>query len=190
MVCCRQTASHYFSQCWTRSMLPYSFTKPQWVSLSADILSWSNMINYFNSSRHGTVFLLCLGALTHWGWDKMSVFSQTTFAHVFFNENVWISINIALTFVPKGEINNIPALVQIMAWHHSDDKPLSEAMMLCLLTHICVTRPQWVTRNKVIYEAYMHHKEIRAVFHDGFMQHSAKIELKPYIFCIIHVCIL
>ena len=43
-----------------------------------------------------------------------------------------------------GPINNIPALVQIMAWRQLGDKPLSEAMMVLLLTHICVTRPQWV----------------------------------------------
>ena len=54
------------------------------------------------------------------------------------------SINIPLSFVPKGPIDNIPALVQIMAWHPSGDKPLSEPMMVSLLTHICVTRPQWV----------------------------------------------
>ena len=66
------------------------------------------------------------------------------FKHIFFNENVWISIKISLKFVPKGPINNIPALVQIMAWYRSDDKPLSEPMMVSLPTHICITRPQWV----------------------------------------------
>ena len=60
------------------------------------------------------------------------------------NENVRISINISLKFVPKGLINNIPALVKIMAWRRSGDKPLSEPMMVNLLTHICVTWPQWV----------------------------------------------
>ena len=43
---------------------------------------------------------------------------------------------ISLRFVPKGLINNIPALVQIMAWHRPGDKPLSEPMMVNLLTHI------------------------------------------------------
>ena len=57
---------------------------------------------------------------------------------------IWISIDISLKFVPKGPINNIPALVQIMAWRRPGDKPLSEPMMVSLLTHICVTRPQWV----------------------------------------------
>ena len=31
-----------------------------------------------------------------------------------------------------------------MAWRRPGDKPLSEPMMVSLLTHICVTRPQWV----------------------------------------------
>ena len=31
-----------------------------------------------------------------------------------------------------------------MAWRWPGDKPLSEPMMVNLLTHICVTRPQWV----------------------------------------------
>ena len=44
----------------------------------------------------------------------------------------------------KGPINNIPALVQIMAWRRPGDKRLSEPMMVSLLTHICVTRSQWV----------------------------------------------
>ena len=50
----------------------------------------------------------------------------------------------SMKFVPKGPINNIPALVQIMAWRRPGDKPLSEPMMVSLATHICVTRPQWV----------------------------------------------
>ena len=34
--------------------------------------------------------------------------------------------------------------VWIMAWRRPGDKPLSEPMMVSLLTHICVNRPQWV----------------------------------------------
>ena len=49
-----------------------------------------------------------------------------------------------MKFVPKGPINNIPALVQIMAWRRPGDKPLSEPIMVSLPTHICVTRHQWV----------------------------------------------
>ena len=69
-------------------------------------------------------------------------FADDIFKRIFVNENVRISIKISLKFVPKGPINNIPALVQIMAWRRAGDKPLSETMMVCLPTHICVTRPQ------------------------------------------------
>ena len=71
-------------------------------------------------------------------------FADDIFKHMFINENVWIPIKISLKFVPKGPINNIPALVQIMAWRRAGNKPLSEPMMVSLPTHICVTQPQWV----------------------------------------------
>ena len=61
---------------------------------------------------------------------------------IFLNENVWISIKISLKFVPKGLINIIPALVQIMAWRRPGYKLFSEPMMVILLTDICVTRSQ------------------------------------------------
>ena len=38
-------------------------------------------------------------------------FADDTFKRIFLNENVRISIKISLKFVPKGQINNIPALV-------------------------------------------------------------------------------
>ena len=69
------------------------------------------------------------------------------FKWIFLNENVWISINISLKFVPRGPINSIPTLVQVMAWRRPGDKSLSEPMMVRLPTHICVTRPQWVNCN-------------------------------------------
>ena len=71
-------------------------------------------------------------------------FADDIFKCIFLNENVWIPIKISRKFVPKGPINNIPALVQIMAWRRPGDKPLSEPMMVSLPTHICVARPQWV----------------------------------------------
>ena len=43
-------------------------------------------------------------------------FPDNIFNCIFLNENVWISVKISLNFVPKGPINNILALVQIMAW--------------------------------------------------------------------------
>ena len=71
-------------------------------------------------------------------------FTDDTFKRIFLNQNVRNSINISLKFVPKDRIHNITLLVQIMAWCRPGDKPLSEPMTVRLLTHICVTRPQWV----------------------------------------------
>ena len=70
-------------------------------------------------------------------------FADDIFKCIFLNENAWIPVKISLKFVPRGPINNIPALVQIMAWCRPGDMPLSEQMMDSLPTHICVTRPQW-----------------------------------------------
>ena len=49
----------------------------------------------------------------------------------------------------QGPIKNISALVQIMAWWRPGDKPLSEPMMVSLLTHTCVTRPQRVKASNI-----------------------------------------
>ena len=70
-------------------------------------------------------------------------FADDNFKRIFLNENVRLSIEISLKFVTKVPINNIPVLVQIMAWRRPGDKPLSEPMMVRLPTYICVTRPQW-----------------------------------------------
>ena len=80
-------------------------------------------------------------------------FADDIFKRIFFNENVWISIKISLKFVPKGPINIIPAMFQIMAWCRPGAKPLSEVMLVSLPMHICVTWPQWVKKmqKKIIF---------------------------------------
>ena len=75
--------------------------------------------------------------------------SDAIFKCIFLNENVWIPIKISLKFVPQGPVNNIPVVVQIMAWRRSGNKPLSEPMLVSLPMHLCLTRPQWVNRNIV-----------------------------------------
>ena len=73
----------------------------------------------------------------------MAVISQMTFSNVFSSTKMFLfRLKVHLKFVPKRPINNIPALVQIMACHRPGDKPLSEPMMLISITHIYVTRPQ------------------------------------------------
>ena len=62
-------------------------------------------------------------------------FADDTFKRIFVTENVRILIKISLEFVPKGPTNNIPTLVQIMDRRRPGDKPLSEPIMVILLTY-------------------------------------------------------
>ena len=111
-------------------------------------------------SRHTSRSILgCVRGIDHAFWPAFNTlrprrnkqhFADDIFKRIFFNEDAWISIKISLKFVLKGPINNIPALVQIMAWRRSGGKPLSEPMMVSLPTHICVTRPQWVNPSMVM----------------------------------------
>ena len=116
--------SKYFSEIWFK-ILKFSFALENVNCQMAAILSQSQCVNTLRPRQNGRHF-------------------PDIFKWIFLNENVWISIQISLKFVPKGSIKYIPALVQIMAWRQPGDKPLSEPMMVVLPKHICVTRPQCV----------------------------------------------
>ena len=77
-------------------------------------------------------------------------FADDAFKCIFLNDKVKILIKTSLEFLCKCPINNIPALVDIMAWCQPCDKPLFEPVMFSLLTHICVTRPQWVNTELLV----------------------------------------
>ena len=93
---------------------------------SDDLTNYSPLFSTLRSSQHARHFA-----------DDIS-------KRIFLNGNIKLTLKVSLKFVPKFRINNVPALVQIIAWRRPGDKPLSEPMMDSLLTHICVTRPQWV----------------------------------------------
>ena len=59
-------------------------------------------------------------------------FADDIFKCIFLNENVRITLTISLKFVFNVRINNIPALVQIMAWRRPGNKPLSWQMAVSL----------------------------------------------------------
>ena len=70
--------------------------------------------------------------LTHRGLDKMAApLADDIFQCISLNENFLILNKISLKYVPQGLIDNMAALVQIMAWRRKGDKPLSEPMLLC-----------------------------------------------------------
>ena len=107
-------------------------TQPFPSSLTHICISWGRWYNSLRPRQNGRHF------------------ADDIFKCIFLNGNVWIPIKISLKFVLKGPINDIPALVQIMAWRRPGDKPLSELMLVSLPAHICVTRPEWVKRTETL----------------------------------------
>ena len=95
------------------SFLPSTRTRFRWHQCK-----WRNLTNMVNTLRPR---------------QNGRRFADDTFKRIFWNETVRISIKISLKFVPKGPIYNNLALVMIMAWRLSGDKPLSEPMMVSLL---------------------------------------------------------
>ena len=73
-------------------------------------------------------------------------FTNKIFKCIFLKEKVWILLKISLNFVPKVQINDIPASDNGLAL--TCGKPLPELMMVTLLMQICVTQPQWVDVKK------------------------------------------
>ena len=55
-----------------------------------------------------------------------------------------ILIPVSLKSVPKVPIDNESALVQVITWCQTSNKPLCQPMMATLLMHICTTQPQRV----------------------------------------------
>ena len=83
--------------------------------------------------------------LTHLLLDKMAaILADTIFKCILLNEKFCIVIRISLKFVPKGPIDNKWALVQVMAWRQTGDKPLPGPMMTSSLMHTCSTMGRWV----------------------------------------------
>ena len=152
-----------------------------WV-LYEDRLQYHKMVwDRYTIVRHNESKL---SNLTHWSRDKMDATSQTTW-----NENVWIPITISLKCVPKGPINNIPALVQIMACHRPGDKPLSEPMMVSLSTHICVTSPQCAS---YVHSACASYANWNAIVHHSnpfYVSHKRSVyHVRFFIWCVSFLC--
>ena len=139
----------------TREIYPYNvfgdyaseinttFPWGQWVKLS----SWS-----FLSICSPPQWCECF---THWGWDKMAAMSQTTFSNTF-------SLMKFILFLIEFHWNMFPGVELTLCqhwfrWWLGAEQATSHYLNQCwhnLLTHICITRPQWVNRPQ--YQAAVH----------------------------------
>ena len=78
-----------------------------------------------------------LATLTHWDRDEMKNISQMTFSNAFSSMKMFeFRLQFHWTLFPRVQLT--------IFQRRPGDKPLSETMMVKLLTHICVNRPQWV----------------------------------------------
>ena len=126
------------------SAFEHMFEKPFSGSRGVDLSEIYCQEMVFPKPQNGVQTWRKFGALKTLGPGQNGrYFADDVFKCIFLNENVWILVRISLKFVPNGPINSIPSLVQIMAWRRPGDKPLFEPMMVCLMTHIRVTWPQW-----------------------------------------------
>ena len=65
-------------------------------------------------------------AITHLPLNKTAAISQKTLSSM---KTLYL-IQISLKFVLKVPIDNMPMLVEVMAWHRIGTKPLSESMLI------------------------------------------------------------
>ena len=135
---------------WYSCMMRYNDTNLNTTSMKRIVIFCVAQIPFHISApvSYGVLYVSFLGEMgrvnTLRPRQNGRHFQDDIFKFIFLNEKVWITIEVPLKFVPKGPINNIPTLVQVMAWRRPGDKPLSEPMMVSSLTHICVTRSQRV----------------------------------------------
>ena len=62
-----------------------------------------------------------------------AILADNIFNCIFLNENDRIPIQLSLKYVLRSPIDNKPALVQVMAWHWTGNKPLPEPMLTQLI---------------------------------------------------------
>ena len=150
---------------WTRSTTLCDITKTQWVN---ELISNEDTLpvkTHFRSccSKMSEDFCLHSGSVCHLlsqagfcqactpmlGGPNSSApgqngrhFTDNIFKSIFLNENVSILILISLKFVPNGLIDNTAALVWVMAWRWTGDKPLPEPM-LTHFTEVGWGSPKW-----------------------------------------------
>ena len=93
----------------------------------ARIHDWANNREAGDLRRHRAHYDVII--MTYWRllntlWPRQNdrQCPHDNFKCIFVNENKWILIKISLRFVSKSPMNNIPALVHIMAWRRPGDK--------------------------------------------------------------------
>ena len=106
-----------------------------WMSdaSSASMKLRESTLNFKKWASHELILVMwhhAIRVLTHLPMDKMAaILVDEIFNWIFLNGNDWIPIQISLKCVSRSPIENKPALVHVMAWRRTGDKPLPEPML-------------------------------------------------------------
>ena len=106
-----------FNEIWI-GILPFSFKKIRLKIPSAKMVAIFSRGRWVKVPTTGGP-LLCPTAVCT--FPKIR-FVDDILKCIFLNENVWVSMNISVKFVPKGSSNNVSTWVHVIAWRRSGDK--------------------------------------------------------------------
>ena len=95
------------------------------------------------------IMMKIAGALTHPPGQNGRHSADGIFKRIFLNEDIRISMQISMKFVSMGLIDNSSALVQVMAWRRTGDRPFYlNQCWPSSLTHICGFRGRWLNTRR------------------------------------------
>ena len=126
---------HQQAQCWLQNKICFLYTC---LSTREHFHNtWEDLIRY-NVTARILIKTLRPGKMP-------ATLADDIFKCISLNEKFWVLYRISLKYVPWRLIDNMAALVQIMAWRQTGHKPSSWfAKLVCctdayILTHVCVT---------------------------------------------------
>ena len=121
--------------CWYNAHLKLFIAEriSQYYSMLDNVMTPTEVNGDVSTAWQEVIFLDiqtdCL-VITHLPLDKMAaVLAADIFRCISVNEKLYVLIEISLKLVPKGQIDNDSAFVQVMTWCQFGDKPLSEPML-------------------------------------------------------------
>ena len=82
----------------------------------------------------------------------------------FVNETFCISIQVWLNFVDNGPPNIMSALVQVLTWCQTHDRPLFEPMIPSSLTNVSVRMRQYATKQGIYLHCAIYQLELHSLY--------------------------
>ena len=102
--------------------------------------------------------------LTRWGWDKMTIIC------ISFPNTCFQTTKKSLQFVLKGAVNYKSKLVQALAWHREDTKPLPESVVI-QANGAYMSLSDWLSWLLHVLDRYIHTEKNGTVWaHEGYLQ--------------------